>query len=268
LGAELALLGVHRPDEEEPGSVPHRDALALDVRGAQRGGVEEQVDQVVVQQVDLVHVEDAAVGGSEQARLEGLDPLGQRPLEVEGPDDAVLGGAHGQLHQTGRAGLAGCCGVVGTVRATRVGHGGVTGEPAAGDDVHGRQDGGQGADRRRFGGALLAAHEHAADGGGDGVEQQGQAHVVHADDGAEGVGHAGRPSTARVLSPGVHARRWQGRRREFPGSRIDARPRPSRARDDSREQWPCMGTDSPVTVAGPRRNLTGLPPLPSRVARS
>src|SRR3954468_11474808 len=33
-------------------------------------------------------------------------------------------------------------------------------------------------------------------------------------------------------------------------------------------QWPSLGSDSPVTVAGPRRNRTGLPPLPSRVARS
>src|SRR3712207_8591783 len=48
------------------------------------------------------------------------------------------------------------------------------------------RSGGERADRRRLGGALLAAHQHAADRRGDGVEHEGQPHVVHADDGAEG----------------------------------------------------------------------------------
>ena len=59
LRAQLALLRVHRADQQEPGRVRDRDALALDVRAAHRGGVEQQVDQVVVQQVDLVDVEHA-----------------------------------------------------------------------------------------------------------------------------------------------------------------------------------------------------------------
>jgi hypothetical protein len=46
--------------------VLHRDPLPLDVRPAERRRVEQQVDEVVVQEVDLVDVEDAAVGGGEQ----------------------------------------------------------------------------------------------------------------------------------------------------------------------------------------------------------
>jgi hypothetical protein len=61
---------------------------------------------VVVQQVDLVDIEDAPVGGGEQPRLEGLDPLRERTLQVEGADDAVLGGTDGQLEQAG-SGAAG-----------------------------------------------------------------------------------------------------------------------------------------------------------------
>ena len=78
LGPQLALFRVHRADEQEPGRVPDRHAVALHVAGSQRGRVEQQVDQVVVQQVDLVHVEHAAVRRGEQPRLERGDALGQR----------------------------------------------------------------------------------------------------------------------------------------------------------------------------------------------
>ena len=47
-----------------------RDALALDDVDPERGRVEQDVRQVVVEEVDLVDVEDAAVRLGEQARLE------------------------------------------------------------------------------------------------------------------------------------------------------------------------------------------------------
>ena len=59
LRTQLALLRVHRADQQETRRVPHRHALPLDVGHAQRGGVEQQVDEVVVQQVHLVDVQDA-----------------------------------------------------------------------------------------------------------------------------------------------------------------------------------------------------------------
>lgn len=34
----------------------------------------------------------------EESRLEGLHTLGERPLDVERPDEPVLGGTDGQLH--------------------------------------------------------------------------------------------------------------------------------------------------------------------------
>ena len=114
LRAQLALLRVHRADQQEPGRVPHRDALALDVAGAQRRRVEQQVDQVVVQQVDLVDVEHAAVRGGEQAGLVGRDALGQRALEVERAGEPVVAGARPAARPAGpdgrRRGRAGACG--------------------------------------------------------------------------------------------------------------------------------------------------------------
>ena len=74
LGTEVAFLGVHRADQDEPRRVAERQALALDVVDAHRGGVEQEVDEVVAEQVDLVDVEDAPVGRREQAGLEGRWP--------------------------------------------------------------------------------------------------------------------------------------------------------------------------------------------------
>ena len=72
LRAQVALLDVHRPDEDEAGVVLGRDRLALDARDRGGGGVEQRVDEVVGQQVDLVDVEDPLVGAGEQPGLEGL----------------------------------------------------------------------------------------------------------------------------------------------------------------------------------------------------
>ena len=114
-----------------------RDALALDVAAAHRRRVEQQVDQVVVQQVDLVDVEHAPVGGGEQARLEGAYPLAERLLQVQRADHPVLGGADRQLDQPGRTGLGGGAGRMRAVRAARVGLGRVTTEAAAGHPATG-----------------------------------------------------------------------------------------------------------------------------------
>ncbi len=105
LGAELALLGVHGADEHEAGGVGDRDAVALDGGAAHRGGVEQQVDEVVVEEVDLVDVEDAAVGAGEQAGLVLRDAVGQDLGEVQRAEHAVLGGADGELDEAYGPGL-------------------------------------------------------------------------------------------------------------------------------------------------------------------
>ena len=75
LRSQLALLGIHRSDQHEAGVVDVRHAVALDAVGAGHGRVEQRVDQVVGQQVDLVDVQDAPVGGGHQAPAEP----GRRP---------------------------------------------------------------------------------------------------------------------------------------------------------------------------------------------
>ena len=74
LRAQLALLRVHRPDEHEPGRVLVADAFALDAVDAGRGHVEQHVDEMVGEEVDLVDVEHAAVGGGQHTGFEAPLP--------------------------------------------------------------------------------------------------------------------------------------------------------------------------------------------------
>ena len=103
LGAQLALLRIHGPDQHEPGSVGDGHPVAFDGRPAHGRGVEQQVDKVVVQQIDLVDVQQAPVGCRQQAGLVFGDPGRQRLLQVQGSDHPVFGRADGQFHQPGRA---------------------------------------------------------------------------------------------------------------------------------------------------------------------
>ena len=200
LGARLALLRVHGADQDEPGRVPDRDAVALHVRPAHGGGVQQQVDQVVGQQVHLVDVQHAAVRGGEQSGLVGLHAVGEGALQVERADHAVLGGAHRQFDQRGRPRPGRRGRLVRAVRALRVGPRRIAGEPAARHDRDLRQEGSQCPYHRGFGGAFLPAHQDAADGGRHGGQQQGQPQVTQADDGGERVRRHAR-SLPRVSTP-------------------------------------------------------------------
>lgn len=140
-----------------------RDAVALDVCPAHRGRVEQQVDQVVREQVDLVDVEDAAVGGGEQPGLVRLHPVTERTLQIERAHHAVLGRADRQFDQRGRPVRGRAGGRVRTVGAVRVGGGRVAGEAAPAHHGDRRQQTGQRTHHSALGRALLAADQHPAD---------------------------------------------------------------------------------------------------------
>ena len=97
LRAQFALLRIAAADQHEARRVAHAQALALDDVLARGRDVEQQVDEVILEQVDLVDVEEAAVGARQQAGLERLHALRQRAFEVERADDAVLGRAERQV---------------------------------------------------------------------------------------------------------------------------------------------------------------------------
>ena len=168
LRTQLALLDVHRADQQEARVVHGGDGVALDARDARGRGVEQRVDEVIGQQVDLVDVEDAAVGAREQPGLEGLLAV-QGASEVERADEAIEARAERQLDERR-----------GPQLDLRVHRHEALGrqlarrecERLAARSRHGRQERRERAHGGRLGRAALAAHEHAADLGRDGVDQQ------------------------------------------------------------------------------------------------
>ncbi len=81
-----------------------RHPLPLDPVAAGGGHVEEDVDEVVGQQVDLVDVEDPAVGRGQQAGREAHLASGQGGGDVDRTHHPVLGGPHRQLDERGVSG--------------------------------------------------------------------------------------------------------------------------------------------------------------------
>ena len=96
LRPQLALFRVTAADQHEPGRVADAQALALDHVLARRRHVEQQVDEMVLQQVGLVDVEEAAMRAGQQTGLERLLAAGQRALQVQRADDAILGRPSGR----------------------------------------------------------------------------------------------------------------------------------------------------------------------------
>ena len=160
----------------------------IDPRGC---GVEQQIDQMVFQQIHLVHIEDATVGGSQQARLETALAGLQGVLKVNGPHHPVFTGRQGQLdHRHGAPFPPQLLRRLQSVPAAVVHLLRPVGGTLIGATLYHldlRQQAGQGPGRGRFGGPLMTADQHAPDGGIHSIEEQGRLHRLLADDGAEWV---------------------------------------------------------------------------------
>ena len=162
------------------------DAFALHVVAAHGGGVQQHVNQVVVEEVDLVDVQDAPVGRRNQPRLEvlfaGLDGL----LNVQRPYQPVLSSSYRQVNDANltRRRTAGISCLAAPL-ANLLGNAGLAAVGATGNHGNLWQQRRQRADGGALGRALLAPHQHAADAGVDGVKQQRALHRRLADDGGE-----------------------------------------------------------------------------------
>ena len=92
LRAQVAFLRVHGADQDEAGRVREGDALALDDVHAHGSRIEQHIHHVIIQQVDFVDVEQAAVGGRQHAGLEVALALLDGLFDIQGADHAVFGG--------------------------------------------------------------------------------------------------------------------------------------------------------------------------------
>ena len=228
-----------------------RDALALDVGAAHRGGVEQQVDQVVVQQVDLVDVEHAAVRGGQQPGLVGASrPSVSARSRSQRADHPVLGGADRQLDQPWPGGA----------RAARRPGAGRPGRP--GRARPGRRRTGSRRPRRPAAAARPAPRtmvDFAVPfsprtstppmAGDTALSSSASFRSVHPDDGGERIRAAAdyywRSSPQKPVLPGFPRPKWRNSTAAgVSGSRSRRRPRGS----------------PPVTVAGQPRIRTGVPP--------
>ena len=97
LRPQFAFLGVATADEDEARRVAHAQALAFDHVLARRRDVDEQIHEVILEQVHLVDVEEAAVRARQQPRFERLLAARQRTLQVERADHAILGRTERQI---------------------------------------------------------------------------------------------------------------------------------------------------------------------------
>jgi len=144
---------------------------------------------VIVEQVDLIHVQQAAVGGGENPWLESLLAGFQRALDVQRADDAVFCRADGQFHHAREAAAHGQGIAIGDPLAAGVAHTaaivGVAVVQAIGDDVNLRQQRSQSAGRGGLGRAALAPNQHAANERVHRVEDQRPLHRLLVDDGRE-----------------------------------------------------------------------------------
>ena len=84
LGAQVSFFGIHSAHQNELGRVAHRDTFPLHVVAAHGRGVQQDVYQVIVEEVDLVDIQDAPMRRRDQPGFEafsaGLDSL----LDVQG----------------------------------------------------------------------------------------------------------------------------------------------------------------------------------------
>ena len=189
LGTEVALFRVHRPYQDKLGGMAYRNALPLHVVASHSRGVQQHVNQVIIEQIYLVNVEDAPVSGGNQARLKalaaGLDGL----LNVQGTDQPVFAGAHRQVNDTHLvadrriivgARFAPLAQTLPRLRGATIG--------AALKHGYLGQQGGKRTDGGGLGRAFLAPDKNTANLGIDGVEKQRPLHRGLPDNGGKGEG--------------------------------------------------------------------------------
>jgi len=90
LRAQFTFLDVHRADQHEARSMAMGDTVTLDMVNPTGGGIEQQVDQMIRQQIDLIDIQHTAIGTGQQARGKLRAAFAQRRVQIQRADDALL----------------------------------------------------------------------------------------------------------------------------------------------------------------------------------
>lgn len=95
LRTQCPLLGVHGSHQHESARQGGRQSLTLHPHGP-GAGVDDEIDEVVVEEVDLVDVEHPSVDLAKQTRLEDGASRHQGGFQVQPADKTILGGSQSQ----------------------------------------------------------------------------------------------------------------------------------------------------------------------------
>src|SRR5882672_5797296 len=104
LGPQFSFLRIHRADQDKGGWMARRDAFALNIIHPHSGGIEQDIDKVVAEQIDFVNIQQTTVRGCQQARLKMFFTALQGPLDIQGPHDPILSSPEWQLDECRRSG--------------------------------------------------------------------------------------------------------------------------------------------------------------------
>ena len=93
LGAELSFLGVAGTDKNETGRVANTDTFAFNNVFTACGNVEQNVDKMVIKEVNLVNIEEAAVCLGKKAGFKCFYTAGKRLFDIDSSANTVFGSA-------------------------------------------------------------------------------------------------------------------------------------------------------------------------------
>lgn len=99
--ADGSLLRVVGGDQQGPAGMRKAEAFTFHLVVATAHGRQHQVDDAVVEQVELIHVQHPTVRFGEQARLEHGTAAGEGGGHIHRSHEAVFGDAQGNLHERG-----------------------------------------------------------------------------------------------------------------------------------------------------------------------
>ena len=144
---------------------------------------------MIVEQVHLIHIQQAAVGLGQQARLKGPNPLTERFFDVDRAAQAIFRGPQGEIHHGHLAFLGGellsLLVPEAHLAALEVGVRGGAVVGVAGHHVDLGEQVGEGSNRGGFARAPVSHDHHPANARIDHVEQKGQLHLLLPHDGSE-----------------------------------------------------------------------------------
>ena len=195
--ANVAFLRVVRGDQQGPAGVAEAEAFPFHPVFAAAHGRQHQIDDAVVQQVQFIDIEHAAVGIRQQTRLEHGAAAGQGRGHIHRTHQPVFGDPQRDLHKRCWDHLGGGLtadalpgGGIPLLRVLRIEV--ATDAVVDIEDVDGRQQCVEATGQDGFTGAAPAGDHHAAEPWINRRQQQRQLERAVAGDGGQGKG-SGRP---------------------------------------------------------------------------